>query len=61
MLVEMFHKGRDDILLDQQEMSSLYFGLDVFCLVPCPVSKTLASDRQKTVSPKYKDDITLLI
>jgi hypothetical protein len=56
-----FQKDRDDILLEQQEMSLLYFGLDVFCLVPCPLRKTLTSDRQKTANPKEKDDITLLI
>jgi hypothetical protein len=29
--------------------------------VQCPVHKTLASNRPNTSSPKYNDDITLLI
>ncbi len=71
-----------------KEMSSLYFGLDVFCQFEARVlelytvfslkctlyspqllgvrgcvsnSVTQASNRQNTASPKYNDDISLLI
>jgi hypothetical protein len=71
-----------------KEMSSSYFGLDVFCVFKAGVlefdlvfriqcimyspqlfgsrgclsnSGALASNRQNTVSPKYNDDISLLI
>jgi hypothetical protein len=69
------------------DMSSLYFGLDVFCQFECRVpeyhavisalytvqsttvrgrgcmsnSRTLDFNRQTTTSPKYNDDISLLI
>jgi hypothetical protein len=67
-----------------EEMSSLYFGLNVVCklearappefdvvyistAVPvllverCLICKAVASNRPTTTSPKYNDDITLVI